>query len=824
VRGATAVRAVRNPFPGLRPFRPDEEHLFFGRERQVDRMIDKFAAHRFLAVVGTSGSGKSSLVNCGLRPALHRGNMTSAGASWRMAQFRPGGGSDPIGALAKTLAEPGVLFERWDDEGLTAQELVETTLRLGSLGLIDIVAQARLPEGMQLLIVVDQFEELFRFRAAATGAPKTAYGPGQDAVAFVKLLLEARAQSKVPIHVLLTMRSDFIGDCAQFLGLAEAINDGQYLVPRLTRDEIRAAILGPVGVGEAAITPVLVTRLLNDVGDNPDQLSILQHALNRTWANWENEGGGRGPLDLPHYEAVGGMADALNRHADRAFDELGGDARKRVAEHVFKALTDKGSDPRGIRRPCRLKELAAICGATPGELEPVLEVFRKRSRSFLMPPAGEPLAPDSWIDISHESLMRLWKQLDRWADEEAQSERTYLRLAETAVEHAAGDASLWRGRELQRALDWREKFQPNEGWASHCHPGFSFAAVMDFLTRSSEARDAELAELERTRRHEIEAEQEKAAAQARYARHMRWAALFSTSALALLVVGLIGWFNQSYLRERWTWFTIMRPYALANFRPYVLSATAERALKPGDTFRECAKGCPEMVVIPAGQFMMGSPSTETGRDTDEGPQHEVTIAEPFAASKFDVTFDDWEACVSVDVCHPLTERGYGHGTRPVINVTWDEAQQYAAWLSRMTGRPYRLLTEAEWEYAARAGAATPYYWGTEIGKENANCKGCGSEWDGRQTSPVGSFKPNAFGLYDMAGNVTQWTQDCHQDSYDGAPGDGSTLITRDCSNRVVRGGSWYESPRDLRSASRRAVTTDARFDNLGFRVARTLND
>jgi hypothetical protein len=151
------------------------------------------------------------------------------------------------------------------------------------------------------------------------GAAKSAYGPGQDAIAFVKLLLGARAQAKMPIYVVLTMRSDFLGECAQFLGLAEAINDGEYLVPRLTRAEVRAAIEGPVGVAEATITQVLVTRLLNDVGDNLDQLSILQHALNRTWANWENEGKAQGPLDLTHYEAVGGMADALNRHAERAF-------------------------------------------------------------------------------------------------------------------------------------------------------------------------------------------------------------------------------------------------------------------------------------------------------------------------------------------------------------------------------------------------------------------------------------------------------------------------------------------------------------------------
>jgi uncharacterized RDD family membrane protein YckC len=479
-----AVPRVRNPFPGLRPFRSDEEHLFFGRENQVDRMLNRLAAHRFLAVVGTSGCGKSSLVNCGLRPALHRGYMASAGASWRMAQFRPG--SDPIDALAQALAAPGVLFDAWDDDGPTAHELVKATLRLGSLGLVDIVGQARLPENMQLLVVVDQFEELFRFRGPPAGTANAAYGPAEDAIAFVKLLLEARAQAQVPIHVVLTMRSDFLGDCAQFLGLAEAINDGQYLVPRLTREEIRAAITGPVGVGEAAITPMLVTRLLNDVGDNPDQLSILQHALNRTWANWENECGAQGPIDLAHYEAVGGMADALNRHAERAFGELGSDERKRLAERMFKALTDKGTDARGVRRPTRLAQLCAICAATQEEVESVLVAFRKPSRSFLVPPAGEALTPDKWIDISHESLMRVWKRLAEWAAAEAESARTYRRLSEAAMLWRDDDSSLLRDPALRMTLDWRERCRPNAAWAAQYQGHFD--SVEAFLQQRGEAR------------------------------------------------------------------------------------------------------------------------------------------------------------------------------------------------------------------------------------------------------------------------------------------------------------------------------------------------
>ena len=502
----------RNPFPGLRPFRPDEKHLFFGRENQVDRMVDKLAARRFLAVVGTSGSGKSSLVNCGLRPALHRGYMASAGSSWRVAQLRPG--SDPIGALARSLAAPGVLFDSdaSDNDELPLDQLVEATLRLGSLGLVDIVGQARLPPGVNLLVVVDQFEELFRFRSLSQD--KAEFGPAADAVAFVKILLEAVGQSALPIYVVLTMRSDFLGECAQFRGLPEAINESQYLVPRLTRDEIRAAVTGPVSVGGGTISPVLVTRLLNDVGDNPDQLSILQHALNRTWAFWENEprpGPGApapagpsvttlpsGPIELPHYLGIGGMQRALDQHAEKAYGELSDGREKRICEFIFRALTDKGTDLRGIRRPTRLGSLCAITGASLAELVAVMDRFRKPSRSFLMPPQGETLNADSVIDISHESLMRVWLRLSSWADKEAESARMYRRVSETAALHAAGKASLWRDPDLSLALDWRARDQPTPAWAAQ-YPG-TFEAAMSFLDASRDAVAAEKVEAEIARR------------------------------------------------------------------------------------------------------------------------------------------------------------------------------------------------------------------------------------------------------------------------------------------------------------------------------------
>jgi formylglycine-generating enzyme required for sulfatase activity len=306
-------------------------------------------------------------------------------------------------------------------------------------------------------------------------------------------------------------------------------------------------------------------------------------------------------------------------------------------------------------------------------------------------------------------------------------------------------------------------------------------------------------------------------------RQRRVRALVGAPTLSVILV-LVGWLNQSYLQERINWYWTLQPYMLAQVRPYVLTAEDERALKPGADFRECAKDCPEMIVVPAGEFTMGSAEKEKDRNGDENPRHKSTIAKPFAVSKFDVTFADWDTCVSAGGCPEVSDASFGRGTKPVINVTWADAQRYVMWFSKMTGRDYRLLSETEWEYVARAGAATVYHWGDEIGTDKANCDGCGSVWNNLGTSPVGYYKDNAnaFGLYDISGNVWQWVQDCYHGDYNGAPTDGSAWTSGDCSRHVVRGGSWANIAKDLRVARRHYLAADYRDAFTGFRIARTL--
>ncbi len=250
--------------------------------------------------------------------------------------------------------------------------------------------------------------------------------------------------------------------------------------------------------------------------------------------------------------------------------------------------------------------------------------------------------------------------------------------------------------------------------------------------------------------------------------------------------------------------------------------------QPGETFRDCPT-CPQLVVVPAGSYQMGSPASEEDRIDNEGPVHRVTIAQPFAVGVYEVTFAEWAACVSGGGCgHRPGDKGWGRGQRPVINVNWEDAQAYVQWLSNQTGQSYRLLSEAEWEYVARAGTTTPFHFGRTIHPSQANYNGDYTYGEGQRgqyrerTIPVGSFRPNAFGLYDVHGNVWEWVQDCWNESYAGAPSDGRAWTTGDCRRRVLRGGSWHYLPWVLRSAKRLRYTADARYSDLGFRVLRSL--
>ncbi|HEY6968923.1 MAG TPA: hypothetical protein VJA94_06955 [Candidatus Angelobacter sp.] len=481
---ATSVElaTTENPFPGLRSFDLEESHLFFGRDGQSEQLISKLAQWHFVAVIGTSGSGKSSLVRAGLLPVLLGGFIVNAHSAWKIATMRPG--NDPLGNLARALHTRGAFGIPGDVNSDFHAVVTEATLRRGSRGLLDALRHLSTLPNENLLLVVDQFEEIFRFRKVVRNKEYE-----NDAAAFVKIILEAARQREMPIYVVLTMRSDYLGECSQFQGLPEAMNDSQYLIPRLARDQFRDAITGPVAVGGGAITPRLVNRLLNDIGDDQDQLPILQHAMMRTWEKWKCTGKTT-PIDIADYEAAGGMAEALSRHAEEAWSALPDTHSRELVEKLFKALTEKDRDDRDIRRPITLAYACNVTGCTEDELKSVIEIFRQHGRSFLMPAAGIAIESLSMIDISHESLIRCWARLHNWVKEEAESGDTYRRVSDAARLFYEGKGGLWRDPQLHLALDWRRKTKPNVAWAKRY--GFSFPVAMEFLDHSEYLRQKQL--------------------------------------------------------------------------------------------------------------------------------------------------------------------------------------------------------------------------------------------------------------------------------------------------------------------------------------------
>ncbi len=544
----TKKRPVSNPFPGLPPFEPHQSHLFFGRDEQVEELLIRLGASRFLAVVGRSGSGKSSLVRAGLLPALYGGFMAEAGSGWNVCVLRPG--DAPIKNLAEGLGSAAEPEASADESSWRLPAMLEVTLRRSQLGVVQAVREKGLASEQNLLIVVDQFEELFRFRKVSGEA-----APAEDAAAFVKLLLEASRQSELPIYVVLTMRSDFLGECSQFPDLPEAINDGQFLIPRLNRDQHRLAIEGPAAVAGGSVSPRLVNRLLNEVESTRDQLPILQHALMRTWEHWSKNGNPDEPIDLANYEASGGMEVGLSLHVEERYLALDSDEHRWIADKLFRILTERGTENRGIRRPSKLGVIAAVVDAPLETVIRIVDVFRIAGCSFLMPPVERDLDADTVIDISHESLMRVSERLKKLVLEESDSATVFRRLVESASLFDEGQAGPVKDPELSRALEWFETARPNVSWA-RLYTGVDaearFASVSGFLQKSVEARDADSADKARQVKLREDADlakrREKEASEK--ARRSRWLATVMSFMLLLSIAASLLAVRQTRVAER----------------------------------------------------------------------------------------------------------------------------------------------------------------------------------------------------------------------------------------------------------------------------------
>jgi WD40 repeat protein/energy-coupling factor transporter ATP-binding protein EcfA2 len=462
------------PYLALRYFEERDSYLFYGRDEHVRELLSKLDNNRFVAVLGSSGCGKSSLVRAGLLPELKSGMIPSAGHRWKVIEFKPGN---------SPLQELGGAFEG----GLGINHATEVIAE-GPLGIAHAVDSARLEAGTNILIIADQFEEVFSYlreeQAAGHGSEAR-----ERAQALVRRLLDAAAEPNLRIYVLLVMRSDYLGDCAQFPDLPETMNASLYLVPRLRRDQLQRAIGAPVG---GDIEPAVVQQLLGEAGTDPDQLPRLQHLLSRTWFAAE---GGR--ITLAHCNAVGGWKSALEQHLDQIYESLTL-PEQTACRLIFQRLSEIDGG-RAVRRWATLEQLTALCGAEAGD------VTARLHREGFLRLSG--LRNDT-VGVMHESVLRGWPRLVGWMEEENRAERRLRELL--AAAHEAG----WRpglsesetkavpgvsGLTLRNLVNWRNEFQPSSLWAGRYVDGGEFDSAMNFLDWCQE-REAQRENSERAAR------------------------------------------------------------------------------------------------------------------------------------------------------------------------------------------------------------------------------------------------------------------------------------------------------------------------------------
>jgi hypothetical protein len=383
---SAANGALPMPYPGLRPFEAEDQPLFFGREAQVSAMLRQLEDHRFVTVVGSSGSGKSSLVRAGLLPAVREGFLLGT-TDWLTIIIKPG--NQPYQRLVRALSLATCRTERaqvvpaYDDPLAPDETAALEMLRRTDRGLLIVLDQLAISSESRVMVVVDQFEELFAFRRA--GVNRDTVASRDEAAAFVGMLMRSASDSAGRVWAILTMRSDFIGDCEAFLGLPEQISHSQFLVPRLDRGQMEEAIARPAAVEEGAFKTFtfeegLVNRIINDAGDRPDQLPLMQHALMRTWKHAIARTGANAQVTVmsEDYETAGGIEMALSLHADAAWDEIKDDPKKaNIARRLFLLLCDISPDGQITRRRPKLAEVEAVTGASLSEIEQVVSVFQQ---------------------------------------------------------------------------------------------------------------------------------------------------------------------------------------------------------------------------------------------------------------------------------------------------------------------------------------------------------------------------------------------------------------------------------------------------------------
>jgi WD40 repeat protein/energy-coupling factor transporter ATP-binding protein EcfA2 len=465
---------LTNPFPGLRSYDYEDHALFFGRDSHIQELKNKLLDGRFLALIGSSGSGKSSLIKAGLIPSLEKSESDKA---WKVVIFRPGGNPvrSFVTALRNALRNDDASWETRDPASL------EKDFSNNPQTALDLLSEI---SSSNILLVIDQFEELFRYELADDFSGK------KSTASFVNLLLALINQRQFPVHAVITMRSDYLDHCTEFNGLTEVINRGYYLLPKMNPAEVQQVIEGPVKAAGASIEPQLVAGLLRELSENPDYLPILQHALMRTWERWRTTKTFAIPLSQSDYEAIGTMQQSITQHAEEIFTQQLDEKRRSAAAKLFKSLIVLGPSDTSSLHPTPLREIIQITGIPDYLLIDVITVFRKNGVSILTPKPGVKIDHDSIIDVSVEKVLTFWDRCRKWIEEELESAKLYKQLSYSALLYQEGRTGLWVNPELALGLKWLKESEPTLEWAQRYDPFFERA--INFLDYSKKQYELEV--------------------------------------------------------------------------------------------------------------------------------------------------------------------------------------------------------------------------------------------------------------------------------------------------------------------------------------------
>ncbi len=453
-----------NPYPGLRPFSTHDSPLFFGRGEEVEGVVNGLMKNRFIAITGEPGSGKTSMVNAGIVPALmYKGE-------WILFKTRPG--YLPLQSLYHEI-----LTKQGKATAQAGTKLPDPEFIMQSLREMHKEYQAA------ILLVVDQFEEVFTLKSSVN---EQVYRKNMEN--YIDFLLKIVGQQDIPVHVVITIRTDFLGECSAFNEFSDLIDLYHYPLRRMSPENITRVIMGPLEVVGVGIQRELVKKILADVSDNDDLLPVLQHSLMKTWQVWNQRKDPESPISIKDYEQLGSTDHAISKSADEAYGQLS-DEEKGFCERIFKALSERDDQNRDICIPLKISRISEITMVPVDKVIRIADMFRREGRGFIVPSLEVPLEKSSVISISHESLMKLWYRLDEWADDEYESVQMYLNLAEAAEAYQVGKAELWRPPDLEAALEWYRKNNPTMAWAERYNPAFE--RTMVFLTTSEREFAAE---------------------------------------------------------------------------------------------------------------------------------------------------------------------------------------------------------------------------------------------------------------------------------------------------------------------------------------------